>query len=220
MTIKIQDLVHSRPIPHDIHNQTQVSMAPTRSTNRKASGNVSTLPKSTPAPTFKRTRVTKATQLKQIFRGMEMSLSGSFTGCDKSLPHDQIAKWITLHGGSFEREVTDNTTHLICSIEDYKKSTPQGNYPLISLASYNFYLELSPRIVKKASKLEECRIVVFDWLEDCLARKVKRLRAERGYTLERTMKRIAKGANDQERFQAKFEEGVQVGREFCDNSND
>ncbi|RDL41230.1 uncharacterized protein BP5553_01209 [Venustampulla echinocandica] len=160
-------------------------MAPIKATSRKATSSNAKGPKSTPNPTFKRATPKRNPQLKQIFRGTEMSLSGNFTSCDKNLPHEQIAKWITLHGGSFEREVTESTTHLICSIEDYKKPTSQ---------------------VKKASKLDKCQIVVFDWLEDCLLRKVKRLRAERGYTLERTIKRIAKGKKDQQRFREKFEE--------------
>lgn len=35
-------------------------------------------------------------------------------------------KWWTLHGGEFEREVTAETTHLICSIEEFKRRGPQG----------------------------------------------------------------------------------------------
>jgi len=37
-----------------------------------------------------------------------------------------MAGWIKTHGGRVEREVGEETTHLICSIEDYKKRTSQG----------------------------------------------------------------------------------------------
>jgi len=42
------------------------------------------------------------------------------------IAYESIAKWITLHGGICEREVSESTTHLICSIEEYKKRGPQG----------------------------------------------------------------------------------------------
>jgi NAD-dependent DNA ligase len=64
--------------------------------------------------------------VKQIFRGKEMSLSGTFISCGKPAPHEKIAAWITAHGGTFATEVTDSTTHLVSSIEDFKKGTEQG----------------------------------------------------------------------------------------------
>lgn len=52
-----------------------------------------------------------------------MSLSGDF---GKGWEREKMASWIKAHGGRVEREVSGETTHLICSIEDYKKRTSQG----------------------------------------------------------------------------------------------
>ena len=43
------------------------------------------------------------------------------------ITYESINKWITVHGGVYEREVGPDTTHLICSIAEYKKRTQQGN---------------------------------------------------------------------------------------------
>lgn len=68
----------------------------------------------------------KGVPMKQIFKGKEMSLSGSFISCGKAASHEQIKAWITAHGGDFVTEVSKSTTHLICSIEDFKKRSDQG----------------------------------------------------------------------------------------------
>lgn len=62
--------------------------------------------------------------MKQIFRGKVMSFSGDFSSI--GWDHEKMAKWIKVHGGEYAREVNEDTTHLICTIDDYKKKTPQG----------------------------------------------------------------------------------------------
>jgi hypothetical protein len=69
--------------------------------------------------------------LKAIFRGKVMSVAGNIMTAGKKptqIAYESIAKWITLHGGICEREVNESTTHLICSIEEYKKGEQQGKY--------------------------------------------------------------------------------------------
>jgi hypothetical protein len=63
-------------------------------------------------------------------------------------------------------------------------------------------------------------IVVLDWIEDCLLGKglKKRLLAEIGYSLDRTIQRLKKGKTDHAQFRAKFEEGIRISKELCDNS--
>jgi len=75
---------------------------------------------------FKKVRKEKV--MKPIFRGLVMSFSGTFINLDKPVPHEQVAKWITAHAAEYRCEVTSDTTHLICSIEDYQKKTDQGKY--------------------------------------------------------------------------------------------
>jgi hypothetical protein len=62
--------------------------------------------------------------MKQIFTKQVMVLAGEF---DET--YEQIAGWITAHGGRRDREVTEETTHLICSIAEFKKATPAGTSP-------------------------------------------------------------------------------------------
>lgn len=70
----------------------------------------------------------KEKMMKPIFRGLTMSATGKFINSDKLVTHEQVAKYITAHGGDFESVVTNCTTHLICSIEDFKKKTTQGKF--------------------------------------------------------------------------------------------
>jgi len=77
-------------------------------------------------------------------------------------------------------------------------------------------------IVKKAWELgkKQCKIVVFDWLEDCLLdKKLKKgLRHEGPYTLDRTIARIKKGFTDHAEYRRKFEEGARASKALVDNS--
>jgi hypothetical protein len=76
--------------------------------------------------------------------------------------------------------------------------------------------------VQKAWELgkKQCKIVVFDWLEDCLlGKKLKKgLRPEGPYTLDRTLARIKKGFTDHAEYRRKFEEGVKASKALVDNS--
>jgi hypothetical protein len=76
--------------------------------------------------------------------------------------------------------------------------------------------------VRKAWELgkKQCKIVVFDWLEDCLlGKKLKKgLRAEGPYTLDRTLARIKKGFTDHGEYRRKFEEGIRASKALVDNS--
>ncbi|KAE9366098.1 hypothetical protein N431DRAFT_419130 [Stipitochalara longipes BDJ] len=143
--------------------------------------------------------------MKAIFKGKVISIAGTIMTTSKSDPqqitYEAISKWITAHGGTYEREVGPDTTHLICSIEEYKKRTQQ---------------------VQKAWELgkKQCKIVVFDWLEDCLLGKrlKKGLRPEGPYTLDRTIARVKKGFTDHAEYRRKFEEGARASKALVDNS--
>jgi hypothetical protein len=60
-----------------------------------------------------------------------MSVAGNITNTGGDpITYESIAKWITLHGGICEREVNESTTHLICSIQEYKKGTEQSKHQI------------------------------------------------------------------------------------------
>lgn len=81
-------------------------------------------PRRTNQPLAEKSIRTKAPKrMKQIFAGRSFSFSGDF---GHNWAHEQMANWIRAHGGLYEREVSEDTTHLVCTIEDYEKKTEQG----------------------------------------------------------------------------------------------
>ncbi|KUJ15392.1 uncharacterized protein LY89DRAFT_111738 [Mollisia scopiformis] len=152
-----------------------------------------------PNPITERKRAAKnAKPLKAIFKGKSISSVGHFENCGKILGAEDITNYVTAHGGTYEREVSNGTTHLICSIEEYKKRNAQ---------------------VQRAWALGKgrCSIVVFDWIVDCTTRKSKSCRAATGYTLDRTIKRMQNGKTNDISFREKFEDGVRASKELVDN---
>ena len=74
------------------------------------------------APQQQKSRPKKAS--KQIFRGKVFVLSGE-SGLTNGT-HANISKWIIGHGGQMEKNVSENTTHLICTIENFKNKVREG----------------------------------------------------------------------------------------------
>jgi hypothetical protein len=152
-------------------------------------------------------------RMKQIFVGKVFSFSGDF---GQNWSHEQMANWIKAHGGRYEKEVFDDTTHLICSMEHYVQKTEQGK----SQAKLPIDILLIIHAVKKALALKtQCHIVARDWLEDCLIGHAtrKRCRAEKPYTIGRVLKRIRNGLDKQKEYRVKFEDGVRASYELVDN---
>jgi hypothetical protein len=63
---------------------------------------------------------------KPIFKGFNFSFSGNFTELDDKWDHDSMIRWIKCWGGAYQSQVSNDTTHLICTVKDYKKKTDQG----------------------------------------------------------------------------------------------
>jgi hypothetical protein len=122
-------------------------MAATKTVTKTAAKQPATkyaVPKKAPQKVpFKKEKKEKV--MKPIFKGLVMSFSGTFINLDKPVPHEQVVKWITAHAAEYKREVTSDTTHLICSIEDYKKKTAQGKclYSACTLTHLIFYSQES-----------------------------------------------------------------------------
>lgn len=132
---------------------------------------------------------------------------------------EEISRWIRYHGGTYENEVTDETTHLICSIEEYKKGGAQGKSICI-LKLNPVLIQYFNQTVRKAWKLgtEKCQIVIFEWIEDSLQGKPKRRLGEKPYTLDRTIMNLKKMSADKLReHRKKFEDGVRVSKELSNS---
>ncbi|KAL2068955.1 hypothetical protein VTL71DRAFT_15293 [Oculimacula yallundae] len=171
-------------------------MAPTKATYKKT---CAVTKKIAPNPITARKTKTEKPQ-KQIFRGLTMSSAGVLRTIKGEASLEEIQRWLRYHGGVYEKEVTNETTHLICSIEEYKKGGEQ---------------------VRKAWKLgtKKCKIVVFDWLEDSLHAKPKGKLSEKAYSLDRTILNMKKMNADKVReYRQKFAEGVRVSKELSNGS--
>ncbi|KAF8863887.1 hypothetical protein BDZ45DRAFT_582772 [Acephala macrosclerotiorum] len=169
---------------------------PRRTSTKGAKGSTTTKSRQVaPNPIKERKKTAANPKLKQIFKGKVICSLGQFENCGKMLGPDDITKYVTLHGGRYEKQVTEDTTHFICSIADYKKKHPQG----------------------KSLGKSKCAIVVFDWLIDCLVSKKKACKAIGAYTLDRTIKRLNKGKKDHFEYRSGFDEGARACHEFVDN---
>jgi NAD-dependent DNA ligase len=92
----------------------------------KSNGNVASKKVAPNIITERKSKSKGSKPMKQIFRRKIFSFSGDF---GENWAHEQMADWIKAHGGQYEREVSANTTHLICTVEHYKKKTDQGMSP-------------------------------------------------------------------------------------------
>ncbi|EKD14011.1 brct domain containing protein [Drepanopeziza brunnea f. sp. 'multigermtubi' MB_m1] len=179
--------------------QSLIASRATSNNSKRAARTNAPIKEPAPAPLPIVQKVKSGRRMRQIFKGLTMTSVGTYPGSNKVLTGDDVRNFVTAHGGIYEREVTAETTHLICSIEEYKKR---------------------PKHVCDAWQLgtERCKIVVFDWLEDCLVRKQKLLLSTRPYTLDRTIMQLRKrNAKDMTEYRKKFEDGVKVSKELCDN---
>lgn len=59
--------------------------------------------------------------------------------------------------------------------------------------------------------------MVYDWLEDSLTGRRKKVEAVRGYTLDRTLTRIRTSKKDYKKFRGKSEDSVRVSKELFDH---
>jgi hypothetical protein len=103
---------------------------PSRTTTLKKGGNSNTHAASrrvAPNPITERKRAAKnGKPLKQIFKGKYIASVGQNLNCGRVIGPAEIADYVQNHGGVYEKEISSRTTHLICTIEDYKKKHPQG----------------------------------------------------------------------------------------------
>ena len=56
-----------------------------------------------------------------VFVGKVFVMSGEFPN-----HHDVVEGWITHHGGRVDKVVTDETTHLVCTMDNFKNKVRNG----------------------------------------------------------------------------------------------
>jgi len=65
--------------------------------------------------------------VKDPLKNLVIAVGGDF-GVGKSI--ENFKRWITLGGGKFVTDLTEETTHLICTDLDWKKKKSYGNVAL------------------------------------------------------------------------------------------
>lgn len=72
---------------------------------------------------------------KQTFQDVRLAIACSLDG---QWTEANISRWLGRRGGIFMSEVTDQTTHLICTVEEYKAKSLKGRprFPTNTEASY------------------------------------------------------------------------------------
>ena len=110
--------------------------------------------------------------MKNAFKKCTIALSGDFGGPSRS--HENCKKWVEKHGGRITSRIDADTTHLVCTIDHYKRQVAIGEFLRLTLGvTYGEDVVRSDRghplsPVKLALKEKGCKIVNFDWLEDSL----------------------------------------------------
>lgn len=191
--------------------------------------------KSATIPQGQRKSKGKEVTTKQIFKGLEISLCGSFINGTVDTSTEQLAGWIKNHGGRFVANVTGDTTHLLCSMEEWgkkKMDTQRKSYTCYSLTMtlarrFLYRADQKPGMlidsieVKSALSLgTRCAIVTEDWLIDCLPydNKKKRLRNTKPYLCREIIKERKKLQFAQAGARKEFEQGVEESGELMTSS--
>jgi hypothetical protein len=122
--------------------------------------------------------------MKNPLKQFVIAKSGDF---GKDRPENAIKRWIESNGGNYVGgRISPEVTHLICSMDHWRKRSTTGMQP--SFLQYTLLLKLV--VVVSALRFSMIKIVTYDWLEDCL--QARRRKREGPYLLEKVAKKIAK----------------------------
>lgn len=108
----------------------------------------------------------------RIFAGKVFVLQGDFGRYPRT--HINIARLIARHGGRVDSMVTDKTTLLVTTIEEFGKRTPPSkflfSFHFSTLSKVTSFLLSFPTPVEKAISLGKarCRIVQWEYIEDSI----------------------------------------------------
>ncbi|PLB36414.1 BRCT domain protein [Aspergillus candidus] len=102
---------------------------------------------------------------------------------------NKIPQWIKANGGQYSKSVVEGVTHLISTVEAYKKDV---------------------EAVRMAKQLQTVKIVSYDWLSDSLLSKTRKPKAEKQYLLENVVKEEKKGKSQVKKGVAKNSKEVKM----------
>ncbi|KAK1146474.1 hypothetical protein N8T08_002903 [Aspergillus melleus] len=105
--------------------------------------------------------------MKDPFKKVHVCSFGHFGG-----DGDKIPQWVKAHGGQYSKNVSQGVTHLITTMEAFKKNV---------------------ETVRKAKRFK-IKIVSYDWLEDSLLSKSRAPKREGPYLLETILKNEKKAS--------------------------
>ncbi len=62
---------------------------------------------------------------KPIFDGITVAVAGDL---GQGWTETHVTQWVKLRKGNFAQEIDESVTHLVCSLDEYKKKTRKGTY--------------------------------------------------------------------------------------------
>ncbi|KAI9705109.1 MAG: hypothetical protein M1836_006892 [Candelina mexicana] len=128
--------------------------------------------------------------MKNCLENLTIAVTGEF-GSPRT--HENLKRWIKNNGGTFAEQIDGKVTHLICSMEHWKRQHTN---------------------VKEALRYSDIKIVSYDWLEDSL--QSKRARKE---TKKYVMKSIATQRRTEKAGKRRaVKEGVKTFKKGCENA--
>lgn len=69
-----------------------------------------------------------AAMTRQIFKGRSIAAAGPLPG---QLTVENLKRWTQLRKGVFTQDLTEETTHLLCTEEQFRKRAPRGKHILL-----------------------------------------------------------------------------------------
>ncbi|KAI9709830.1 MAG: hypothetical protein M1812_007622 [Candelaria pacifica] len=128
--------------------------------------------------------------MKNCLENLTLAITGEF-GSARS--HENLRRWIKNNGGAFAEQIDDQVTHLICSMDHWKKQHAN---------------------VKEAMRYPDIKVVSYDWLEDSLHSKRARKETKK-YMMKSilTQKRSEKAGK-----RRAIKEGVKTFQKGCNDA--
>lgn len=74
-------------------------------------------------------KASRSKKLKPSFSKLNIAVTGNFGPLRDP---EKMKNWVILRGGQVDNEVTERTTHLICTIADYQRNAPNGRFGRMS----------------------------------------------------------------------------------------
>jgi hypothetical protein len=174
-----------------------------------------TKPQRSATPTLPQKKAKPMKACKPIWAGKVFVITGDH---GENKPHFMIEKWITNHGGRVEKTVTEETNYLICDVDDFKNKVDHGK--LLAIMTPCQSRKLTIHLVKNAWKLGKarCKIVNFEYIEDCLHHKPIKALNDKTYQLQKIVAKTRRKKGQELLTKEGYIKDIEASKELADPS--